>query len=134
LLAALLYATWVEHVLNELITVAVSRKGEPDALARRIIRDVQLSAKLDWLLPLLGFRPIGQKHAERLRKLAEFRNQYAHYKWPYIDVDNGEPSSKAVSTFLIDCRPTLAFLARYSSSQLLGVRAKLRRAVAPADP
>ncbi len=133
-IAVLFYATWVEHVLNEIISVGISRMGGNDDLTKQVIRDVQLNAKLGWLMPLLGYREIAAQHAECLRKLAEYRNQFVHYKWIYMDVDEKSSPNDVVLLFLPKCRKSLSYLARYRTSEVLSVsRAKLRRAIKNVD-
>jgi hypothetical protein len=130
-LATLFYATWVEHVLNGLIALAVSRRGDTDAVTKQIIRDVPLQGKLTWLLPLLGYRPLGQAHVGHLQKLADFRNQFVHYKWSYVDINESGSATLKLLDFLTHCRGSLQHLARYSTSAALaGSKAKLHRAVA----
>lgn len=114
-LAAMMYATWVEHILNQLIALSVTRRGWTDDRAKQMIRDSSVHAKLRWLLPLLGYPEIHDTHATRLGKLAEMRNQFVHYKWNYTDLDDEKEEPQADLKFLESCRPSLTYLARYNT-------------------
>lgn len=123
--ATLMYATWVEHVINKCISAGLQRKNFSPKMAKQVIRDVPLTSKLSWVFPLLDFRPFNTKHGEVLRKLGEYRNQFVHYKWNYKEWNGNED----IATFLIACKKSLIYLTRYRNTQLMSVSSmKLNRA------
>jgi len=133
-LAALFYVIWVEHILNGLISIAVSRRGESEVITKQIIRDVSLAGKFSWLMPFLGYKSIDLKHASVLNKLAEYRNKFAHYKWSYVDLDKNADKDHELLAFLKRCQGSIKYLARYRDSELFPVsKAKLRRSLMPGD-
>jgi hypothetical protein len=130
-LASVFYAMWVEHILNDLVSVAVVRRGESDAVTKQIIRDVSVQGKFAWLLPLLGYARFSPAHAARLGKLTDYRNQFVHYKWSYTDMDTSGKADRELVEFLTQCRLSLQYLARYRDHETLaGSKTKLRRAIA----
>lgn len=131
-LAAMFYATWVEHVLNDLITISVSRRGWSDERAKQIIRDSSIHAKMSWLLPLLGHPEIPKTLTTRLGKLAEMRNQFVHYKWNYKNASVDHSPTHGDAKFLESCIPSLTYLARYKTKVYLPVpRAMVKRLATP---
>jgi hypothetical protein len=114
-IALVMYATWVEHTLNHLIFIGVQRRGFNDVTVKRIIRDVPFYGKLSWLLPVLGFRRLHPKHGEALRALAEKRNEFLHYKWPYRE----NHSNAEIKSLLAQADKALQYLAQYESRQTL---------------
>jgi hypothetical protein len=126
----LLLATWVEHVLNELVSAGAARKGLADATIRQIIRDVPLSAKLGWLLPLLGLGALSPTRVPALLKLADIRNQFVHYKWTYTDGGREKDSGDATQRAIEKAREPIKYLAQYRARQLhLGTKKKVKRAI-----
>jgi hypothetical protein len=117
-LATLLYATWVEHVLNELIVHGLEKAKKPEALAKQVLREASLSAKLGWLLELLGLPPLLGAHVSRLQRLAELRNAFVHYKWAYSDPDHDAKQRELDLRFLAECRKSMNYLARYRARAL----------------
>jgi hypothetical protein len=127
-LASVIYAIWVEHVLNSLISIAIHRRGQDASLVKQIIRDVSFAAKLDWLMPLLGYSQFSRVHAGRLKQLAEFRNTFAHYKWTYADSETKFLEAQRLKLFLADCRKSFQYLVSYKTKgTLAGAKNKIRR-------
>ena len=114
-IAVVMYATWVEHTLNLLVSIGVHRRGFSDVTVKQIIRDVSISAKLSWLLPVLGFRRLHPRHGETLRAVAEKRNEFLHYKWPY----RANHSDAEIKSLLTQADKALQYLAQYKSRQTL---------------
>jgi len=124
-IAVVMYATWVEHTLNLLVSIGVHRRGFSDVTVKQIIRDVSISAKLSWLLPVLGFRRLHPRHGETLRAVAEKRNEFLHYKWPY----RANHSDAEIKSLLTQADKALQYLAQYKSRQTLqGRKSHIARA------
>lgn len=127
-LATMLYATWAEHVLNHLVSVGLARQRKPDTLVKEVIRDVSFGAKVSWLLVILGFTAIPKSHADRLRRLAELRNQFVHYKWTYEELDRPSLAAEEGRLFLLECRPTFRYLTTYRTrAELHGNAQRVKR-------
>lgn len=120
-LACVLYATWVEHFLNQLIQLGAIRRGLVEADAAEMIRGLSYRGKATWALPLLGFRRIAPGHVAALLKLGELRNRYIHYKWRGRPADAGDNTEFAdsVGTF----EKTVAYLRRYQRREVFADRA-----------
>jgi len=114
-ISVVMYATWVEHILNHLVSIGIMRRRFSDETVKQVIRDVSLPGKLLWLLPVLGFRPLHPKHRETLRVLAEKRNEFVHYKWPYRE----KHSDDEIRSFLSQVDKALQYLAQYKAKQTL---------------
>ena len=75
-IACMFYATWVEHTLIHLIFIGAGRTGLAENMAKQVIRETSISAKLTWLMPLFGFESISPIHVNLLLKLSEYRNNF----------------------------------------------------------
>ncbi|MGG2468705.1 hypothetical protein ACOV1W_13255 [Paraclostridium bifermentans] len=80
-LSYLLYATWFEHWINEMISILAGRKDLNDKEIYEIIRNISIRGKYTWLLKLFEFEEIDEKHLKLIFKLIELRNAFVHYKW-----------------------------------------------------
>ena len=89
-IACLMYATWLEHWLNSVVADLARRRRFTDAEITALLRDVPYKAKPTWLLRLLGFPPLNEKHVRCIVEIGEIRNSFVHYKWKLHDVDSDE--------------------------------------------
>lgn len=80
-LSYLLYATWFEHWINEIISILAGRKDLNDKEIYEIIRNISIRGKYTWLLKLFEFEEIDEEHLKLIFKLIELRNGFVHYKW-----------------------------------------------------
>lgn len=80
-LSYLLYATWFEHWINEVISILAVKKDLSDKEVYEIIRNVSIVGKYTWLLKIFEFEEIEEKHLKLIMKLIELRNRFVHYKW-----------------------------------------------------
>jgi hypothetical protein len=120
-IAVILYATWIEHFLNQVVLNGTARKGLPAADGYQMLREINLKSKATWLLPLVGLRRISEAHVNVLVRLSETRNQYVHYKWKGIDED--EPhDAKRLESLIEDAEKTITYLRRYERSVVFGDR------------
>jgi hypothetical protein len=90
-IAALFYATWVEHWANNLIQNVLRRRQLDARVCEQIVRDTNLKPKLSWLLQLLGLLPLADEDRAACEKIAEFRNGFVHYKWKSKSGDELRP-------------------------------------------
>lgn len=80
-LSYLLYATWFEHWINEVISILAVKKDLSDKEVYEIIRNVSIVGKYTWLLKIFEFEEIEEEHLKLIIKLIELRNRFVHYKW-----------------------------------------------------
>ncbi|NFG42067.1 hypothetical protein FC789_12895 [Clostridium botulinum] len=80
-LSYLLYATWFEHWINEIISVLGHRKSLNENEINKIIRNVPLRGKYTWLLKLFEFKEISKMHLNLIFRLTDLRNGFVHYKY-----------------------------------------------------
>ncbi len=80
-IAAILYATWVEHWVNGLINSLLKRRGLEESVTVEVIRDTPFRGKMTWLLQVLGAPSLDAGHLGKILNLVELRNEYVHYKW-----------------------------------------------------
>lgn len=80
-LSHLLYATWFEYWINELISILGHRKNLKENEINEIIKNIPFRAKYTWLLKLFGFKEINKTHLNLILRLTDLRNSFVHYKW-----------------------------------------------------
>lgn len=80
-LAVALYATCVEHTLNNIVQVECIKKKYDAKTNLDILRNVNLSGKCSWLFKLLGLPALKEEHIKTILNIADERNSYFHYKW-----------------------------------------------------
>ncbi len=114
-LAALLYATWMEHWINGIIVNACSRCGVGEANTKAMLRDIPLRGKLTWLMPLLGGQEIDDGHVAAVVNLTNYRNGFVHYKW-HAAAEDDSGLEKAVERF----QATVKHLVEYERTHFWG--------------
>ena len=114
-LACILYATWLEHRLNAIISIAGARRGIADEVQAQIMREVPLRGKTSWLPQLMGVRRIHERHANAVIQISEFRNQFVHYKWQAKTHDVRQDQEKALRRALGQIERTITYLQRYEN-------------------
>jgi hypothetical protein len=125
-----LYATWFEHMLNWLIDISLGRRNYSAEVTRQVIRDVPLPGKVGWLLPILGLPALREEHAAKIRKLAEFRNSFVHYKWTARQFEERDSHKAELTKLLEAIEKTTRYVQRYVSTvQLGGNKARIAKAM-----
>lgn len=110
-LAVLFYATWAEHWFNDILVIVMRRRGLTKKEINEVLRAASFRSKISWLPRLLGLRRIHKPHLDRLSRISEKRNWFAHYKWNEQDLDEGDflSSGEDLSNF----EKTVKYLNRY---------------------
>lgn len=80
-ISCLLYATWFEHWINEIISILCHRKGLSEDEINELVRNVSFRGKFTWLLKIFNFKQINKSHLNIIFRLTELRNNFVHYKW-----------------------------------------------------
>lgn len=78
--AVVLYATWIEHALNEVIHVAAMRSDLTVPQRDSLFRDTQIRAKFVWAHLLFG-ESVPVEEFNRVALIHSVRNDFVHYKW-----------------------------------------------------
>ena len=78
-LAISLYATFIEHTLNKIISIECSYKNIDRKTQTEIIKTN--IGKCTWLFKLLGLPQLKPQYVKMILKISEERNSYLHYKW-----------------------------------------------------
>jgi hypothetical protein len=80
-MAATLYAIWIEHFVNGIITRIFERLGHGDDVAIPFIKELRLATKVTALWQLLGLPALNEDDIKLMNRIIEFRNAFVHYKW-----------------------------------------------------
>ena len=109
--AVLYYATWFKHWINGVLL----RKGQ--ALAERescqMLRDVNLRGKFTWLLALVHGKRIPQTHVKATMQIGELRNEFIHYKYRMLDVDQTDERKPKLLDALRSAENAIRYLQRF---------------------
>jgi hypothetical protein len=119
--SCLLYATYFEHWLNHTISVLGRRKNLSEGEITQIIRETQFRAKSTWLLRLLGFKRISEKHLSKMQSVVDLRNAFVHYKWKPYDPDDpvAEKEKELLKKILAEVEKTVRYLQSLHNRYLL---------------
>ena len=93
--AILYYVTWIEHMLNSMIAAIFRRRKMDDEWIRTFVKETGLRAKYAFVIISLVEKAPSKRYADRIRELADRRNQFVHYKWSYQDDAKSEIQTKA---------------------------------------
>ena len=80
LVAIMLFATSIEHKINEFYRDVLLYKGLNESEITEAIRNSNIHVKLGWLLSISSEDKMEIKLKNSLKKLFEFRNSIVHYK------------------------------------------------------
>jgi len=81
-LVYMFYATYFEHLINEIINVWCIKNNISDKGFKELIRRVNLEDKFTWLLEILKLPTFNENHWATIKKISDKRNSYVHYKYP----------------------------------------------------
>lgn len=80
-LAIVLYSTWIEHCINDIIIYGAKEKKLKDKEINYLIKSTNNLSKFSWLLPLLDLPRISEPYQKKINTIIELRNAFVHYKW-----------------------------------------------------
>jgi hypothetical protein len=80
-MSATLYAIWIEHFVNGIISRMFERRGHGDDVALPFIKELRLVSKVTALWRLLGLPALSEDEIKVMNRIIEFRNAFVHYKW-----------------------------------------------------
>ncbi|WP_298529525.1 hypothetical protein [uncultured Christiangramia sp.] len=81
--AKIFYALFFEHIINDIIFYFCITRKIQEKERKEITRSINISGKYSWLLQIFGFPKFKDKHLKTIKKLAEERNAFIHYKWTH---------------------------------------------------
>ncbi|MCV7388369.1 hypothetical protein [Mycolicibacterium porcinum] len=117
--ALVLYATWIEHELNAVLSRAFERKDVSDENIRALLRAVNLDPKITALWEVADIPPIETELVRSIRRIAALRNEFVHYKWTAAPVDPpGSGSKDRYAVAVEECEATCAALTKLTRSFL----------------
>jgi hypothetical protein len=80
-IALILYATWIEHSINDLISRALERQNVSYESTSTLLRAVNVDNKITALWEVAGIPAMDTKLRKSIKKIADVRNEFVHYKW-----------------------------------------------------
>lgn len=114
-LAIALYATFIEHTLNKIISIECSNKNIDSKTQTEIIKGVNIIGKCTWLFKLLGLQQIKQNYVKTILQISEERNSYIHYKWkPEPDIET-EKTKKNADEKIENIKALIKYLKNYDT-------------------
>lgn len=132
-LTKVFYATYFEHSINSLIDLYCNRNMIDNQTKKEIIRSLSIKSKFTWLLTLLKFPTIKEKHLKVILNVADDRNAFIHYKWigmPDAQLNSEEVNKKEQDTIneLNKIKKTVTYLKTYENKiRLLGKKGAIEK-------
>jgi hypothetical protein len=87
-LAKIMYAMFFEHSINGIISNYCVKIKLGEKIQIDIIKSIDIHGKLTWLLKILEFPLFNESHKKTIKKVAEDRNAFIHYKWKIEDIED----------------------------------------------
>ncbi len=113
-MACLMYATWLEHWLNDIVGILSERKGLDEKEIIQLIRQTNFASKSSWLLKLLDLPIFDPEQKTMMEIMVEFRNGFVHYKWQPENRDREETLKDLVLQF----ENTVKYLQNYENAHI----------------
>ena len=115
--AILFYAIFFEHTLNSIIERICARNKINKKTTNDIIKSVSIDGKLNWLPKLLKIPEINNVHKSLIKKNADDRNAFVHYKFnPGHDDPKAEDQEEKNRTANLDkLEKSFAYIKKYES-------------------
>lgn len=115
--ATLFYAIFFEHTLNSIIKRVCSRNGIDKKTTNEIIKGVNIDGKLNWLPKLLKIPEINKAHKSLIRKNADDRNAFVHYKFNPMHDDPKVEKQEALNRIanIDNLEKSVTYIKKYES-------------------
>jgi hypothetical protein len=114
-IACILYATWLEHWINNLISFCLSSNKFKRTEVTEVIRNTHpIMSKYTWLLKLLHYPKISEGHLLIIKQLSELRNSFVHYKWETVNKE----SNARLDDVLAKVEKTVKYLQSYENKHI----------------
>lgn len=115
--ATLFYSIYFEHTLNSIIERVCTRNKLDKKTINEILKNVSIEGKLSWLPCLLKIPNINITHKNLIKKNADNRNAFVHYKF---NAGHGDPKienqeeQNRIAT-INNLEKTVTYLKKYES-------------------
>lgn len=119
-LALILYATAIEHHLNEIIQRALLNKIFKTSEIESIMR-LDIDSKRTWLFPLLGLPRLSENCSKNIKSIADKRNEFIHYKWKGLFDDESEKLNNKYLELCNKAPKVISVIKRYKTKNLVTV-------------
>ncbi len=98
-LAKIMFAMFFEHSINGLISNYCTKKRFDEKTQVGIIKSIDIHGKLTWLLKVFEFPLFNETHKKTIKKVAEDRNAFIHYKWKAKEEEDDYKSNLHIDEF-----------------------------------
>jgi hypothetical protein len=119
-IATLMYSTWVEHWLNDLIAAFLRRSQLDEDDVVRALRDIPIRSKIGWVLSFLKLPDLDHKVRNSIIQLIDNRNQFVHYKWKDQGRTVGREQERSFIDFVKSFEAIVDYLTEYEIQHLYG--------------
>lgn len=126
----ILYAAWIEHWVNMMVTVAMLRNGcTPDEPLQFLKTQPRFEEKLDKLAKALGINEITKKTRDGLIEVIKLRNRHLRFPWEGKSSRNINKNSQTVRATVNRCEKILENALSFEHEYFDAPHAKLVSAV-----
>jgi len=130
LASLILYAAWIEHWVNMMVTVAMLRNGcTPDEPLQFLKTQPRFEEKLEKLAKTLGINKIPKKTRDGLIEVIQLRNRHLHFPWEGKSSRNVNKDSQTVRSTVNRCEKILENALSFEHEYFDAPHAKLVSAV-----
>lgn len=119
-LASILYSTWIEHWLNDVLLAAAARRQTSNDEIERILRRATIRNKVTSLFPNFDLPPLSQAHVDLILQVADLRNDYVHYKWVARTHQEIQDRNQQLKEALLAFEETLSYFQSYRTQFAFG--------------
>lgn len=117
-LALILYATAIEHHLNDIIQKTLISKNFFLSEIENIMR-LDIEAKRTWLFPLLGLPRLSKNCSKNIKAIADKRNEFVHYKYKGSFEKEADIKDKEYENLCEKAISTVSYIKRYKTQNLI---------------
>ena len=124
-LALVLYATTIEHHLNDIIHKSLISKNFHLNEIENIMR-LDIEAKRTWLFPLLGLPRLSKDCSKYIKTISDKRNEFVHYKWKGSFEKEFNDKDKEYENLCKKAISTISYIKRFKTQNLI-THSKIKR-------
>lgn len=130
--AALFYAMFFEHSLNNIISEQCIKRKIDEKTAIEVIRCTDIHAKLTWLPKLLGLPKFNENHIKIIKRVSEDRNAFVHYKWKAESDEPTDPNKETEEfrKYFKQVKGTVKYVRQFNSRLMFnGLKKKIDKKI-----
>lgn len=117
-LALTLYATAIEHSLNDIINKSLLTKNLDPKDIESILK-LDITSKTTWLLPLLGLPKLSNNCSKNIKMIADKRNEFVHYKFKGKFDNERDCDEEQYKNLCLNAKSVISLLKRYNTNNLI---------------